>query len=100
MLFRSTFYHFFTLKPKGKHACVVCTGTACYIKGTDKLVAVAEQHLGVKAGQTTNDGKISLMTARCVGACSRAPVAICDGDVAGEVTNEQLLAQLERWAVA
>jgi bidirectional [NiFe] hydrogenase diaphorase subunit len=95
-----TFYHYFSLKPPGEHTMTLCTGTACYIKGTDKMVAVAERHLGVKAGQTTNDGKISLMTARCVGACSRAPVAICDGDVAGEVTNEQLLAQLERWAVA
>jgi len=95
-----TFYHYFSLKPPGEHTMTLCTGTACYIKGTDKLVAVAEQHLEVKASQTTNDNKISLMTARCVGACSRAPVAICDGNVAGEVTNEQLLAQLERWAVA
>jgi bidirectional [NiFe] hydrogenase diaphorase subunit len=95
-----TFYHYFSLKPPGEHTMTLCTGTACYIKGTDKLVSVAEQHLGVKAGQTTKDGKISLMTARCVGACSRAPVVICDGQVAGEATNEQILAQLERWAVA
>jgi bidirectional [NiFe] hydrogenase diaphorase subunit len=50
-------------------------------------------------GQTTRDGNISLMTARCVGACSRAPVVLSDGEVAGEVTSDQLLAQLERWAV-
>ena len=95
-----TFYHYFSLKPPGEHTMTLCTGTACYIKGTDKLVGVAEEHLGVKAGQTTKDGKISLMTARCVGACSRAPVVICDGQVTGEATNEQVLAQLERWAVA
>jgi len=94
-----TFYHYFSLKPPGEHTMTLCTGTACYIKGTDKLVSSAEQRLGLKAGQTTKDGKISLMTARCVGACSRAPVAICDGEVAGEVTNEQMIAQLERWAV-
>jgi len=94
-----TFYHYFSLKPPGEHTMTLCTGTACYIKGTDKLVGSAEQHLGLKAGQTTKNGKISLMTARCVGACSRAPVVICDGEVAGEVTNEQIIAQLERWAV-
>jgi bidirectional [NiFe] hydrogenase diaphorase subunit len=95
----ATFYHYFSLKPPGEHTMTLCTGTACYIKGTDKLVAAAEQHLGLKAGQTTKNGKISLMTARCVGACSRAPVVICDGEVAGEETNEQMIAQLERWAV-
>jgi len=94
-----TFYHYFSLKPPGEHTMTLCTGTACYIKGTDKLVSAAEQHLGLKAGQTTKNGKISLMTARCVGACSRAPVVICDGEVAGEVANEQMIAQLERWAV-
>jgi bidirectional [NiFe] hydrogenase diaphorase subunit len=94
-----TFYHYFSLKPPGKHTLTICAGTACYIKGTDKLVAAAEQHLGIKTGQTTSDGQISLMTARCVGACSRAPVMLSDGEVAGEVSSEQMLAQLERWSV-
>ena len=94
-----TFYHYFSLKPPGKHTMTICAGTACYIKGTDKLVDVAQEHLGICMGQTTRDGNISLMTARCVGACSRAPVVLSDGEVAGEVTSEQLLAQLERWAV-
>lgn len=94
-----TFYHYFSLKPPGKHTMTLCAGTACYIKGTDKLIASAEKHLGLTTGQTTRNGQISLMSARCVGACSRAPVMICDGDVAGEVTDEQMIAQLERWAV-
>jgi bidirectional [NiFe] hydrogenase diaphorase subunit len=94
-----TFYHYFSLKPPGKHTMTICAGTACYIKGTDKLVAAAQEHLGICMGQTTRDGNISLMTARCVGACSRAPVVLSDGEVAGEVTSDQLLAQLERWAV-
>jgi len=94
----ATFYHYFTLKPPGRHTCTVCAGTACYIKGADKLIAAAEQRLGIKQGQTTPDGNISLMVARCVGACSRAPVALSDGEVVGEVTREQLLEQLERWA--
>jgi bidirectional [NiFe] hydrogenase diaphorase subunit len=94
-----TFYHYFSLKPPGKHTVTVCAGTACYIKGADNLIAAAEKHLGIKQGQTTKDGNISLMTARCVGACSRAPVVLSDGAVSGEVTSEQMLAQLERWAV-
>jgi bidirectional [NiFe] hydrogenase diaphorase subunit len=94
-----TFYHYFSLKPPGKHTLTICSGTACYIKGSDKLVDAAAKRLGVAPGQTTGDGKISLMTARCVGACSRAPVALADGEVAGEMSGEQMLEQLERWAV-
>jgi bidirectional [NiFe] hydrogenase diaphorase subunit len=94
-----TFYHYFSLKPPGKHTVTICAGTACYIKGSDKLVSAAEKRLGIVPGQTTTDSQISLTTARCVGACSRAPVMLCDGEVAGEVTAEQMLEQLERWAV-
>jgi bidirectional [NiFe] hydrogenase diaphorase subunit len=95
----ATFYHYFSLKPPGKHTLTVCAGTACYIKGADKLIAAAEKRLGIAQGQTTKDGEISLMTARCVGACSRAPVALFDGEVVGEMSREQILEQLERWAV-
>jgi bidirectional [NiFe] hydrogenase diaphorase subunit len=95
----ATFYHYFSLKPPGKHTLTICTGTACYIKGANKLVAAAETQLGIAQGNTTADGNVSLMAARCVGACSRAPVVLCDGDVQGEMSNEQMLEQLERWAV-
>jgi bidirectional [NiFe] hydrogenase diaphorase subunit len=94
-----TFYHYFSLKPPGKHTMTVCTGTACYIKGTDKLLASAEKQLGICQGQTTKDGKISLMTARCVGACGRAPVVLTDGELQGQMVNDTMIEQLERWAV-
>ena len=94
-----TFYHHFSLKPPGKHTMTICTGTACYIKGTDKLIASAEKYLGLRAGQTTKDGQISLMTARCVGACGRAPVVLTDNQMIGQVSSEQMIEQLERWAV-
>jgi bidirectional [NiFe] hydrogenase diaphorase subunit len=94
-----TFYHYFSLKPPGKHTITICTGTACYIKGTDKLLAAAESHLGIEQGQTTGDGNVSLSTARCVGACGRAPVVLLDGELQGQATREDMLAQLERWAV-
>ena len=95
----ATFYHYFSLKPPGNHTMTICLGTACYIKGSDKLVAAAEKRLGIPQGQTTKDGNISLMTARCGGACSRAPVTLFDGEVAGEMSAEQMLERLERWAV-
>ena len=94
-----TFYHYFSLKPPGKHTLTICTGTACYIKGSGKLLQAAEERLGICQGQTTHDGQISLMTARCVGACGRAPVALTDGELQGQVTREQMAGQLERWAV-
>jgi len=95
----ATFYHYFTLKPPGKHTMTVCTGTACYIKGTDKLLVSAEKHLCIAEGETTKDGLISLTTARCVGACGRAPVVLTDGELQGQMTGEHLIAQLERWRV-
>lgn len=94
-----TFYHYFSLKPPGKYTMTICTGTACYIKGTDKLLAKAEKHLGIKQNETTSDGQISLMTARCVGACGRAPVVLTDGELRGQMNEEEMIAQLERWAV-
>ena len=63
----ATFYHFFTMKPPGEHTCVVCTGTACYIKGAAALLASMEKGYGIKPGETTEDGKLSLVTARCLG---------------------------------
>ena len=91
----ATFYSFFTLKPQGEHTCVVCTGTACYINGAKDILAALDRDLGVKPRQTTADGKISVLTARCLGACSLAPAAIVDGDVHGKVDAGALVAQLE-----
>lgn len=91
----ATFYHYFTLKPHGEHTCVVCTGTACYINGAKDILVGLERELGVKPKQTTPDGKISLLTARCLGACSLAPAVIVDGEARGKVTAADLVAQLE-----
>src|ERR1039458_141411 len=93
----ATFYHYFTLKPPGKHTCVVCTGTACYIKGAGKLLADVENHFGIKPGETTSDGNVSLLTARCLGACGLAPAVVFDGQVAGKVNSADMLARAGRW---
>lgn len=90
----ATFYHLFTLKPGGKHSCVVCTGTACYIKGGPRLLAEIKDQYDILPGETSADGEISLVTARCVGACGLAPVAVIDGDVMGELSPDQLLESL------
>src|ERR1022692_1388763 len=95
----ATFYHFFTLKPPGKHTCLVCLGTACYIKGAGQLLAAAEASLNVKAGETTVDGNVSLVTARCIGSCSMAPAFIFDCETAGNVNETFLRAKLEGWKV-
>jgi bidirectional [NiFe] hydrogenase diaphorase subunit len=91
----ATFYSFFTLKPQGEHSCVVCTGTACYINGAKDILAAIDTGLGIKPKQTTTDGKVSLLTARCVGACSLAPAVIVDGEARGKVDAAELVAQLE-----
>jgi bidirectional [NiFe] hydrogenase diaphorase subunit len=93
----ATFYHFFTLKPHGDHTCVVCTGTACYVKGSDALVQAVERAARVRAGETTADGKLSLLTARCLGACGIAPAVVLDETVKGHQTPETLLAEVKGW---
>jgi bidirectional [NiFe] hydrogenase diaphorase subunit len=92
-----TFYHFFSLKPQGKHTCVVCTGTACYIKQAAQLMDRVRGELGIGAGETTPDGLVSVLEARCVGSCGIAPVVVNDGVVEGNVTPDKLAARLEGW---
>jgi len=91
----ATFYHLFSLRPKGRHTCVVCAGTACYIKGAAGLIKAVEQRFGAAPGQTTDDDRLSVLTARCVGACGLAPAAVLDGDVLGKQSAEDLLARIE-----
>lgn len=91
----ATFYHFFTLKPQGRHTCVICTGTACYIKGAGNLISAIEQKYGIGPGETTPDGELSLLTARCFGCCGLAPAAVIDGEVAGKLTPEEIINRIE-----
>jgi bidirectional [NiFe] hydrogenase diaphorase subunit len=93
----ATFYHFFTLKPQGEHTCVICLGTACYVKGADKVVAAVEQLAKIKPGETTPDNKVSLLTARCIGACGIAPAVTYDGHVAAKQSAADAVAQVKAW---
>ncbi|MCQ2286436.1 MAG: NADH-quinone oxidoreductase subunit NuoE [Bacteroidales bacterium] len=81
-----TFYAFFTMTPKGKHSVSVCLGTACYVRGAEKILDAFKSELGLEPGQTTEDGLFSLNTLRCVGACGLAPVAMVGDKVYGRLT--------------
>jgi bidirectional [NiFe] hydrogenase diaphorase subunit len=93
----ATFYHFFSLKPPGEHTCVICIGTACYIKGAPQLLEAVRKELGVIPGQTTADGRVSVLGARCLGSCGLAPAVVYDHDVAGKVTPQALRQRLANW---
>ena len=85
-----TFYHFFKLKKPGKHQINVCMGTACYLKGGEDLIQELEVLLGVGMNATTPDGKFSISTVRCIGCCGLAPVISVDGEVYGNLKNDDL----------
>ncbi|MEI6195095.1 MAG: bidirectional hydrogenase complex protein HoxE [Verrucomicrobiota bacterium] len=93
----ATFYHFFQLKPQGEHTCVVCMGTACYVKGAEKIISAITQQHKIRAGETTADNKFSLLTARCIGACGIAPAVVYDGTVTPRATPESALGQINQW---
>jgi len=93
----ATFYNFFTMKPQGEHACVVCLGTACYIKGSSNVLTEVEEATHLAPGETTPDKKVSLVIARCLGTCGLAPVATFDGEVVGKIEPSQAVARVKEW---
>jgi bidirectional [NiFe] hydrogenase diaphorase subunit len=95
----ATFYHFFSLAPKGEHSMIVCTGTACYVKGALGLLDHLERRCGCKSGSTSADGKISVGAARCIGSCGLAPAVILDGNILARVNRDLINAELDRIGV-
>ncbi len=93
----ATFYHVFRMKPNGEHTFVLCTGTACYVKGAAQIQQAVEECCKTRFGQTSDDKKISLVSARCVGSCGLAPVAVVDDAVAGRVTVAGAVKQIREW---
>lgn len=84
----ATFYHFFSLKPPARHSCVVCLGTACYIKGSNQMADALADAYHIQQGEMTADGEFALLSAHCVGACGLAPVAVVDGEIISGLTPE------------
>ncbi|MBF0570661.1 MAG: NAD(P)H-dependent oxidoreductase subunit E [Candidatus Omnitrophica bacterium] len=85
-----TFYHFFSLKSKGEHTCLVCTGTACYVKGAQNILDEIEKEFSLKPGQVTADNKFGVQTARCIGACGLAPAVVMDDEVLAKAKAEDI----------
>ncbi|MGB4204589.1 MAG: NAD(P)H-dependent oxidoreductase subunit E [Bacteroidales bacterium] len=83
-----TFYSFFTMIPKGLHPISICTGTACYVRGAEKVLDEFKKQLNIKVGETTPDGKFSLSCLRCVGACGLAPVVLIGEKTYGRVSPD------------
>ena len=87
----ATFYSYFKFKPLGEHLVTACLGTACYVKGVEEIIQAIEREFNVKRGESTADGKLSLLVTRCIGACAMAPNVIADGEVVGKATKEGIL---------
>lgn len=93
----ATFYNLFTLKPQGAHSCVVCLGTACYIKGGQQILAALEQTIGIYKGETTPDKQVSLLVARCLGTCGLAPAVVLDEEVQGQSVPGDIVEHVKGW---
>ena len=96
----ATFYHYFNLKPVGKHIVSVCMGTACYVKGADKVLDVLKKDLGVQVGETTEDKLFTLQEARYLGACGIAPVIMVDDKIYGELDPKKTVNLINQYRKA
>ena len=92
-----TFYSFFTMTPRGRHPISICMGTACYVRGAEKVLDEFKKELAVSVGQTTPDGKFSLSSLRCVGACGLAPVVLIGDKTYGRVAPDDVKAILKEY---
>lgn len=93
----ATFYHFFNLKPKGRHSISVCLGTACYVKGAEDILRTIKEELKIDFGETTQDGLFTLQETRCLGACGLAPVIMIGDKIYGELTPKKVLDVLKSY---
>jgi len=92
----ATFYSFFKLKRSGEHVITGCMGTACYVKGADEILKAVEREYNIKRGESTPDGKLSLLVTRCIGACAMAPTIIVDDEVIAKATKEVVLQRIKQ----
>lgn len=93
----ATFYHYFRLKPRGRYLINVCLGTACYVKGADKVAQRLQDELAIRFGETSKDGIFTLEGTRCLGTCGLAPVIMINDEVHGPVSAEEVPLLLEKY---
>ncbi len=94
----ATFFKAFSLKPRGRHLISVCTGTACHVRGAVRIVEELERRLDVPQGEMTKDGKFTLETVRCVGACALGPLVTVDGEYYGQMKTDKLSSLLDGYS--
>ncbi len=94
----ATFFTAFSLQPKGEYMCKVCMGTACHVLGGPRILEALERELGIKAGETTSDGKFSLEAVRCLGACALGPVMVINEEPHGYMTPEKATSLIQKIA--
>jgi NADH-quinone oxidoreductase subunit E len=93
----ATFYNALSLKPRGRHKIDVCLGTACHVRGGNKILEKMERDLGITVGETTKNKRFTLESVHCVGCCSLGPVAVVDGDVFGRLSQDKVPALLKEF---
>jgi NADH:ubiquinone oxidoreductase subunit E len=93
----ASFYNMFSFQPRGQHVVTVCTGTACHVRGSERIAATVQRELGIGHGETTQDLLFSLECVNCLGACALAPVVVIDGATHGKVTPDRLSKLLDRY---
>jgi len=86
----ATFFKAFSMKPRGRHLVNVCMGTACHVRGAERVLEKIERDTGIDAGDSTDDGRFSLETVNCVGACALGPIVVIDGDYAGQMRSDKV----------
>jgi NADH-quinone oxidoreductase subunit E len=92
----ATFYKAYSLKPRGKHQCNVCTGTACHVRGAPLVLEELERKLSIKVGDTTEDMEFSLTTVNCLGACALGPLVTVDGEYFGNMNPSKVARMLKQ----
>ena len=93
----ATFFKAFSMKPRGRHLIHVCMGTACHVRGAERVLEKIERDIGIEAGDSTDDGRFSLETVNCVGACALGPIVIVDGDYAGQMRTDKVGKMLKKY---
>jgi len=93
----ATFYNALSIKPRGRHKVDVCLGTACHVRGADKIIDKLKRDLSIAVGETTKDKRFTLESVRCVGCCSLGPVAVIDGNVYGRLAQDKLPGLLKEY---
>jgi bidirectional [NiFe] hydrogenase diaphorase subunit len=91
----ATFYSYFKLKRPGQHVVTGCLGTACYVKGVDEIMQAIEKEYNIKRGESTPDGRLSLLITRCIGACAMAPAIVVDDKMIAKATKEVVLQKIK-----